>query len=144
MRVALLLLTGSLVLGMGAGCATLPIETAPAADLDWDAKSDVEVIQILTFDADGDLRQTKVWFVRVDGQTYLRTSNSRWLANIRRDPDVTVRVEGVDYPQRAEIVEDPATIRAVHEVAAVKYGFSDRVISLIRARNPDVLRLDAR
>ena len=35
MRVALLLLTGSLVLGMGTGCATLPIETAPAADLDW-------------------------------------------------------------------------------------------------------------
>lgn len=124
-----------------ASCASTPIVTAPAADLDWDANAQVHVIEIMTFDTDGDLRQTKVWFVRIEGQTYLRTSNSRWLANIRRDANVTVRVEGVDYPQRAEVVEDPETRQAVSEAAAAKYGFEDSLIGLIRARDPDVLRL---
>ena len=141
MRVALLLLAGSLVLGIGAGCATLPIETAPAADLDWDAHSDVGVIEILTRDRDGEPRQTKVWFVRVAGQTYLRTSNSRWLHNIQRDPRVTVRVEGADYPQRAEVVEDAQTRQAVEDASNEKYGLQNRFIRLFHTRQSDVLRL---
>ncbi len=130
----------SLVL-VGVACATLPVATRPAADLDWDANSDVGVIEILTHDSDGELRQTKVWFVRVAGQTYLRTSNSRWLHNIRLDPRVTVRVDNVDYPQRALIVEDAETCQAVEDASNEKYGLQNRFIRLFRMRQPDVLRL---
>ncbi len=126
---------------VGAACATLPVDTRPAADLDWDAHSDVGVIEILTHDPDGDLRQTKVWFVRIAGHTYLRTSNSRWLHNIHRDPRVTVRVEGADYPQLAEVVEDPQIRQAVDEASSAKYGLQNRFVRLFRTRPPDVLRL---
>lgn len=130
----------SLVL-VGVACATLPVATRPAADLDWDAHSDVGVIEILTRDPDGELRQTKVWFVRIAGHTYLRTSNSRWLHNIRRDPRVTVRVEGADYPQLAEVVEEPETWQAVEDASNDKYGLQNRFIRLFRMRRPEVLRL---
>ncbi len=62
---------------------------APAAPdhPDWEALADVEVIEVLTHDEDGDLRETKVWFVLLDGEPYLRTSGSRWLENLRRDPE---------------------------------------------------------
>jgi hypothetical protein len=125
-------------------CATVPVETRPSGDLDWDAHADVDVIEIFTIDPDGDVRQTKVWFARVDGQTYLRTSGSRWLRNIRSDPRVTVRVADVDYPQLAEIVQIPEVTEAVQRALADKHGFSDRAISLVRARNPDILRLRPR
>ena len=126
---------------VGAACATLPVDTRPAADLDWDAHSGVDVIEILTHDPDGELRQTKVWFVRIAGHTYLRTSNSRWLHNIRRDPRMTVRVEGADYPQLAEVVEDPETRQAVEDASNQKYGLQNRFVRLFRMRRPDVLRL---
>lgn len=126
---------------VGAACATLPVDTRPAADLDWDAHSGVDVIEILTHDPDGELRQTKVWFVRIAGHTYLRTSNSRWLHNIRRDPRVTVRVEGADYPQLAEVVEEPETWQAVEDASNDKYGLQNRFIRLFRMRRPEVLRL---
>ena len=42
---------------------------------DWQALSDVGVIDILTEDADGDLRTTPIWFVLIDGEPFYRTSN---------------------------------------------------------------------
>jgi hypothetical protein len=134
--------TAALALALaGAACATLPVETRPAADLDWGAHSGVSVIEILTHDPQGELRQTKVWFVRVAGHAYLRTSNTRWLANIRRDPQVTVRVEGADYPQLAEVVENPQTRQAVEDAFSAKYGLQNRFVRLFRMRHPDLLRL---
>ncbi len=129
---------------LGAACATLPVVKAPASELDWEAVSQVGVIEILTSDLDGDLRRTKVWFMRVDGATYLRTSDSRWLANLRRDPDVTVRVQGVDYPQRAQVVEDPRIVDGVQNATRVKYGFQNTLVGLFRTGSIDVIRLEPR
>ena len=38
---------------------------------DWASVADVEVIEILTRDTGGDVRETKVWFVLVDGEPHL-------------------------------------------------------------------------
>ncbi|MBW2416140.1 MAG: nitroreductase family deazaflavin-dependent oxidoreductase [Deltaproteobacteria bacterium] len=127
-----------------AACATVPVVEQPASALDWDAVANVEVIQILTSDADGDTRVTPVWFVRVAGATYLRTSGSRWLANLQRDPDVTVRVESVDHPQRAQVVEDPRIVDAVENASREKYGFQNTLVRLVRTGSIDVIRLDPR
>jgi hypothetical protein len=43
---------------------------------DWASLADAKVIEVVTRDADGDLRETKVWFVLVDDVPYLRTSRS--------------------------------------------------------------------
>ena len=84
---------GGLVLSL------LLVATAPAfADYpDWDSVADVEVIEVVTIDEDGDRRVTKVWFVLVDGVPYLRTNRSRWLDNLRRDPNLGLRIASREY-----------------------------------------------
>ncbi len=129
---------------LAAACATLPVVEAPSSELDWQAVSDVGVIEILTADPDGERRRTQVWFVQVDGATYLRTSDSRWLANLRRDADVTVRMRGVDYPQRAQVVDDPRIVDGVDRATRVKYGFQDTLVGLVQMGPVNVIRLDPR
>lgn len=53
---------------------------------DWNAIAAPRVIEILTTDADGDLRKTKIWIVSLEGRAYIRTMNTRWHANLERDP----------------------------------------------------------
>jgi hypothetical protein len=109
--------------------------------LDWSKVADIDVIEIVTTDEDGDLRETKVWFVLVDGVSYLRTSDSRWLENIRRDPDVKIRVEGVEYRQKAREVTDEALMERVDAAGREKYGFQDRMIHVLRTSHPQVIEL---
>jgi hypothetical protein len=111
---------------------------------DWDALADVGVIEVLTRDADGDLRETKVWFVLVEGQPYLRTSRSRWLENLRREPRLRLRIEGREYEARAEEVPGDAIVEEVDRAMREKYGWQDRLIHAFRLRKPDILRLSPR
>ncbi len=53
-------------------------------DLDWLAVADVGVIEIVTSDEDGDVRETKVWFVLLDSVSYLRTRPGRSTASRTR------------------------------------------------------------
>src|SRR5262245_51431527 len=65
-----------------------------AAELDPQRCRDTSVVQILTHDADGALRDTSVWIACFDGHGYVRTNDSRWLANIRRGSKVALRLAG--------------------------------------------------
>lgn len=114
---------------------------APAQLPAWEQYADVAVIEVLTHDADGALRETKVWFVLVDGEAYLRTSRSRWLENLRRDPDLVLRIEGRDYPVRAEEVPGDGIVEAVDRASLEKYGWQERLIHPFRLRKPDILRI---
>jgi len=120
---------------------TLLPRAAPAAELDWSRVADLDVIEILTHDEDGDLRETKVWFVRIDGVSYLRTNGSRWLENIRRDPDVTIRIGDALYPQRAREVTSPETIEQVDAASRRKYGFQEAFIHVFRIHDPQIIEL---
>ena len=127
------------MLALGAACC---LAAAASADpIDWDLLADVPVIEILTTDPDGDLRETKVWFVVIDDGTYLRTRNSRWLDNIRQDPDVAVRVEGALAPVRAEELSDPAWVERVDQASLEKYGWQQRAVRVFRMGTPQILRL---
>jgi hypothetical protein len=117
---------------------------ARAGAPDWKALADVGVIQVLTRDADGDLRETKVWFVLVDGQPYLRTFRSRWLENLRRDPRLRLRIEGREYEAQAEEVRGDAIVEKVDRAMREKYGWQDGLIHVFRLRKPDILRLSPR
>jgi hypothetical protein len=94
----------------------------------WRAFADEDVIEILTHDPDGELRETKVWVGVVDGVGYVRTSDTRWHGNIAADPNVVVRVAGEEYPLRAELVKDASLRARVNEVFRAKYGFTDRLL----------------
>ena len=111
---------------------------------DWEAIADVPVIEVLTTDADGDLRETKVWFVLIDGQPYLRTNASRWLENLRRDPSCVLRIEGSEYHARAEEVPGDAIVEAVDDASREKYGWQERTIHVFRMRTPQILRIQPR
>jgi hypothetical protein len=93
-----------LALALAALSSLAATAEAAAQELDWEKYAHVGVIEIITVDPDGDVRETKVWFVTIDGAAYLRTSGSRWLANIERDPKVVIRIEDRELPQLAHAV----------------------------------------
>jgi hypothetical protein len=113
----------------------------PAAAVGWSPFAEADVVRIVTQDADGSERDTPVWFVVVEGDGFVRTNDSRWLANIRRGSPVALRLEGVERAVAAEEVADPAVSAAVEEAFKAKYGFVQRVMSAFRVREPSVLRL---
>jgi hypothetical protein len=69
--------SGSATPSAGARVVTLLLALAPllvaaparADSPDWESLADVEVIEVVTRDADGDLRETKVWFGSKDAST---------------------------------------------------------------------------
>lgn len=125
--------------------ATLLLASPARADYpDWERLADVGVIEVVTRDADGDLRETKVWFVLIDGAPYLRTSESRWLANLRRDPDLVLRIEEREYQARAEEVPGDEMVERVDRATLEKYGWQERMIHPFRMRKPEILRLSPR
>jgi len=117
---------------------------APArAEDPWAIFAETRTIEILTHDEDGELRETPVWIVVLDAAGYVRTNDSRWLANIRRGSPIELRAEGVTLPVRAEERDDPAEYERVEAAFRAKYGWVQRVMSSFRMRRPTVLRLSA-
>jgi len=118
---------------------------ARAAALDWQHAQGQDVVEILTHDEDGELRETSVWIVAFDGHGYVRTNDSRWLANIRRGSSVALRVDDAEYPVAAREPEKDAALDArVEEQFKQKYGFMQRVMSTFRMREPTLLEFTAR
>ena len=97
---------------------------ARAEAVDWNAAHEHDVIEILTTDPDGELRETKVWVAALDGRGYVRTNDSRWFQNLVREPSAAIRFGDAQHPVRAEVVRDPALRARVDAVFAEKYPFS--------------------
>lgn len=115
---------------------------APAAAFDARAVADRDVVVVVTRDADGARRDTRVWIVALDGRAYVRTGDSRWLANIRRGSPVALRVgDGPEEAVRAREVDDPGLEARIEAAYIAKYGFLQRVMSLLRLSEPTVLEL---
>ena len=129
------------VLVFAAPAAADSTHPSPDSYPDWETLADVEVIEVLTHDEDGDLRESKVWFVRVEGEVYLRTSESAWLENLRRDPNLGLRVEDVEYQARALEVTSDELIEKVDAASRQKYGWQEAIIHPFRMREPDILRV---
>jgi hypothetical protein len=111
---------------------------------DWEQVADVKVIEVLTVDEDGDQRETKVWFVMLDGAPYLRTNGSKWLENLRRDPNLGLRIDDREYEARAEVIPGDDIVDRVDRVSVEKYGWQERFIHVFRMKKPEVLRISSR
>jgi hypothetical protein len=114
---------------------------AQAGDFDWTPLREESVIEVLTADEDGALRETPVWVVVLDGAAYVRTNDSTWLANIRRGSATRVRVRDEETAMDVVEVADAALGARVETAFLAKYGFTQRVMSALRMREPTVLRL---
>jgi hypothetical protein len=123
---------------------TLAASVGHAVEIDWQRLQDVDVVEILTHDEDGALRETSIWIVAFDGHGYVRTNDSRWLANIRRGSDVVLRVADEEFAVVAREPNDPAISERVEAGFKEKYGFIQRVMSTFRMTEPTVLELTAR
>ncbi len=129
------------VLVFAAPAAADSTHPSPDSYPDWEALADVEVIEVLTHDEDGDRRESKVWFVRMEGEVYLRTSESAWLENLRRDPNLGLRIWDVEYQARDLEVDTDELIEKVGVASRQKCGWQDAIIHPFRMREPDILRV---
>ena len=120
---------------------TLAATPAGADYPSWEKLADVEVIEVLTSDEDGELRETKVWFVLLGGAPFLRTNDTMWLANLRRDPNLGLRIEDREYEATAEEIAGDAIVEKVDEASRRKYGWQESLIHPFRMQRPDILRL---
>jgi len=114
-----------------------------AGEIEWQRFQDEDVIEVLTRDEDGALRETSIWIVAFDGHGYVRTNDSRWLANIRRGSSVALRIGEDEFPVTARESDDAALTARVEEGFKQKYGFTQRVMSWFRMREPTLLELSA-
>ena len=127
----------------GALLALALLVPALAAAADWAPFAETKTIEIRTSDEGGDARATKVWIVVVDGTGYVRTNDSRWLANIRRGSPIEIRAGETILAVGATEVEDEATRDKVEEAFKAKYGAMQKLMSFFRISEPTVLRLEA-
>ena len=61
----------------------------------------------------------------LEGRLYIGARNpadKRWVANVARDPNVRLGVDGRIYEQRLERLHDPVELEAVYRAYAKKYG----------------------
>ena len=136
-------MTRALTPFLGSLLAVLASAALARADDRWSIFAETGTIEIITVDEDGDLRETSVWIVVLDDAGYVRTNDSRWLANIRRGSAVTLRAKDSELVVRAEESEDPAEYDRVEEAFKAKYGWMQRLMSTFRTSRPTVLRLRA-
>ena len=118
----------------------LPLGAA-AAHPDWDALAEIGTIEVVTHDEDGDLRETTAWFAVVDGQGFLRTGGSTWGENISRDPNVVLRIEGEEYPLRADFIEEETLRARIIAAFREKYGWFDGAVDFVRGSHPKIMHM---
>jgi hypothetical protein len=126
---------------LAAFAIALAAQAASAQAFDWRPTAEESVVEILTSDADGDLRETPVWIVVLDGAAYVRTNDSKWLANIRRGSLVRLRVRDVESAVTASEATEDGIAERVEEAFKAKYGLTQRVMSLFRMSEPTVVKL---
>lgn len=97
-------------------------------------RDDAREVVVVTRDEDGELRERRIWFARVDGALYVRTTPlSTWGGNVERTGRLELAAEGVRHPFRAERIEDESTVEAVNAGFRAKYGEDDGWADLMRA-----------
>lgn len=95
------------------------------------ASERVEVVELQTLDAQGELMVTRLWIVDDEGWQYLRSGNgtSQWFARIQENPSFEVTRNGETRIYTAELRRDKRD--RINELMHEKYTWSDSIISLI-------------
>lgn len=143
----LLLLPVAVILVMAIGFVItqtkLHLQDLPSSESspDWPVLLEEEIPAVVTIDEDGDRRITQVWIAGVDGEPYLRTSDSRWFANLGRDPGLELRIGGVMFPCTTHVVTDEGLIARVHTAFYNKYPRRSRMFRMLGVTTPTVIGL---
>ena len=123
----------------------VPTAIAFAAEPKWEEVAKVGDIEIVTHDEDGDVRETTIWLAVLDGQGFIRTGSSTWGKNIQRNPsDIVLRIEGKEYPLKAEFIENDTLRERVIAAFREKYGWQDTALHWIRGSRPLIMHMISR
>ena len=111
-----------------------PSAPVPGAELNWSEIAQEEETTIIVDQEDGVRSEITIWFAVIDGRGYIRTrEDMSWRAEIRRDPNVSLRFDGRDYPIRVSVVADGALYESVNAAYTEKYGLmSDVILAMMR------------
>src|SRR5207245_1349959 len=87
----------------------------------------------------GRSREIEIWFTERAGRFYViaEYSTAHWLQNLRKTPDVTLRVAGQTFAARARVVSpesEAELLRSVQELSQSKYGWGDGTIVELEPR----------
>jgi hypothetical protein len=114
-----------LVLLVPLACASTPVSTSP---LDWAEADERWSIHVVTVDPDGNDRVTRIWMAVEGGDGVLRTNDSRWWANLQREPKIRVRYGGADYTFSVKLVAEQSEKVRIDEVFLEKFGGWERMM----------------
>lgn len=107
----------------------LPGEVAREAVADWSFTDGIEEILIETRTGYGLPHSVTIWCVAIDGELYVGASapdfpkERTWVRNVRRDPEVRLKIAGRIYERRLELVTDPARTDFVDRAFGRKYHY---------------------
>ena len=102
-------------------------------------------MSMATLGPDGRIQLVAMWYARLEGEIWFETkAKSQKVANLRRDPRITVMVEDGDYYEelrgvelvgRAEISDDPEVLWKVGVNVFERYqgGYSDEMKPFVEA-----------
>ncbi len=124
---------------VGAILAVVLLLALGLGGLTYAASESGEVVVLSTAGADdGQITQTRIWVVDVDGRQWLRSGSpsSVWLERLRLNPVVTMERGGKSAQYTA--APTPAMQEEVNEAMAAKYGWSDAVVALLFGRGDAV------
>ena len=69
-----------------------------------------------------------IWCATLGDQLYVgawEADTKRWVANVRRDPNVRLKIGNKIYAQKLEPITDAATIARLDEAYARKYEYGE-------------------
>jgi hypothetical protein len=117
-----------------AGCASPPLAESPLGEADFERWS----VHVLTWDADGDRRKTRVWIAAVARAPYLRTGQTHWWQNIERGSKTRILSGDWVYRVSIEQIDDPMLRSEIDAAFTAKYGWLGKlVIDDERAKSDD-------
>lgn len=92
-----------------------------------------EVVVLKTGEGES-ARSTRLWIVDAAGQAWLRAGSpdSKWLVQLRAQPDVELDRAGRTEVFRAVPVESPEVRAQINQLFAQKYGFANTLTGLMR------------
>ncbi len=118
-------LLAALVVVIALGCASVPPAESP---IDWNDAGASWSTLVVTVDEDGSDRVTRIWLAMSNGVAVFRTNDSRWWANLQRQPTIRVRHDGADHAFDVEFIEDEAGRIVIDEAFAEKYGWVESLL----------------
>ena len=127
-----------LIISLALACSIEPSDERPGFGLsgevhqqeveDWSFTSDADEIFIETVTSYWIPHSVTAWCVTVGNELYVAADDAdkkSWVANVARDPNVRLKIEGKVYEQKLVTVTDAATIASIDSGFARKYDYEE-------------------